>query len=77
MNEQAEMTPTALRFSIWLLVKYSREALDRTGCHPDRWDDSHYAEVARCMGYVKALRQLLAKIETQKEDEGGTDNGRP
>lgn len=59
-----EETAMALRSAIMEFVGRSRRGLEAMGCHPDRWDDSHFNGVSRDMGYARSLKILLTDIET-------------
>ena len=59
----------ALRSAIMEIVGRSRRGLEAMGCHPDRWDDSHFDGVSRDMGYVRSLKTLLTHIEMAIEGD--------
>lgn len=68
MNEtHGEETARALRSAIAEIVGRARRGIEEMGCHPDRWDESHFDGVSRDMGYARSLKTLLAEIETGME----------
>ena len=58
-----EETAGALRSAIMEIVGRARRGLEAMGCHPDRWDNSHFNGVSRDMGYARSLKILLTDIE--------------
>ena len=60
-------TASALRSAIMEIVGRARRGLEAMGCHPDRWDDSHFNGVSRDMDYASRLKMLLTDIEAGME----------